>query len=611
MENARTKMDVIRNAAWFAWHFINLHPFKDGNGRVSRIILERLLTHHNIPNPIIYPWGEDVYVPLNIYQEIIIDSVLISIGFHQQLENSLINKIPYTYVNSHIFTPSFMKNYIRGEIERSKIGARDLLRASWLIPFPTVNYLTTHFIEEIDVRRDIYAQGNLLFSKAKFEAKNEESHKNWESFDAKLSDFLKLPEKEASHYIASYSFTLKTLPKEKAMDSPTMIRFLDRKIQELNQIKTPPKEERDRFDFLSPAFYARTIQESLDTETTFDRNDFLPCIPIFYEMGSKFINYMKSLKPFELGVNLNFEVSERLKKIYRDEHCPYFKYYQFQMFIDNIVAGKDKDRFNLLSDFIESTEGFGKDLFLSDPLKRYYLYVHPYLEKPLPFYRKLVLNFWEFAAILLYTMEVPKVMIDDQLPTYMRIYNVFSRSPTYIRRPKTPQRYNRDFEIGVIIAQGLEKLRVKLKKPIPVYSGQGCNKTYVETSSARAKREAKINYFVTPAVISASEDINVAKNFWTRDKCLFQFNMKNSYPIYEFSAFEFEREILLPPFVPFKHVKTMERIFPGNEKIKVFVLEEVDPPKNQWNFYNAFYPRKIELPKKYRFIRPWEMKKEK
>lgn len=45
---------VVKHAAWFAGHFLEVHPFGDGNGRLTRILLDSMLARvHPVPAPLV------------------------------------------------------------------------------------------------------------------------------------------------------------------------------------------------------------------------------------------------------------------------------------------------------------------------------------------------------------------------------------------------------------------------------------------------------------------------------------------------------------------------------------------------------------------------------
>jgi len=50
----RLILGVVQHAAWFAAHFLEIHPFSDGNGRLTRILIDALLARiHPVPVPLI------------------------------------------------------------------------------------------------------------------------------------------------------------------------------------------------------------------------------------------------------------------------------------------------------------------------------------------------------------------------------------------------------------------------------------------------------------------------------------------------------------------------------------------------------------------------------
>lgn len=45
---------VVKHAAWFAAHFLEIHPFGDGNGRLTLILVDAVLARvHTVPAPLI------------------------------------------------------------------------------------------------------------------------------------------------------------------------------------------------------------------------------------------------------------------------------------------------------------------------------------------------------------------------------------------------------------------------------------------------------------------------------------------------------------------------------------------------------------------------------
>jgi len=46
---ARKDLPICAKAAWAAYHFVRVHPFADGNGRISRMLLNWVLKHEGVP----------------------------------------------------------------------------------------------------------------------------------------------------------------------------------------------------------------------------------------------------------------------------------------------------------------------------------------------------------------------------------------------------------------------------------------------------------------------------------------------------------------------------------------------------------------------------------
>ena len=49
-----SKEDLIRYASRISYYFVRIHPFQDGNGRTSRMLLDFILTSHGIESPVLF-----------------------------------------------------------------------------------------------------------------------------------------------------------------------------------------------------------------------------------------------------------------------------------------------------------------------------------------------------------------------------------------------------------------------------------------------------------------------------------------------------------------------------------------------------------------------------
>lgn len=106
LRNAKTNKDIIDSASTFFWKLIGFHAFGDGNGRTSRVILEKILEAYNLPTPIFSSnFGTDITLSEKDFSTVVTDAVALSKKFNDDLIKLLENDIPYSYVNSHYLAP--------------------------------------------------------------------------------------------------------------------------------------------------------------------------------------------------------------------------------------------------------------------------------------------------------------------------------------------------------------------------------------------------------------------------------------------------------------------------------------------------------------------------
>jgi hypothetical protein len=63
----RKTMDPVELAARFQYAMVSIHPFTDGNGRTSRLLMDRILREHNLPPSILGDSDRDILVPIEEY----------------------------------------------------------------------------------------------------------------------------------------------------------------------------------------------------------------------------------------------------------------------------------------------------------------------------------------------------------------------------------------------------------------------------------------------------------------------------------------------------------------------------------------------------------------
>jgi hypothetical protein len=92
-----SREDILIASARFYRNMVGIHPFPNGNGRTSRLIVESVLTQKGINPPLNFHWGEDVLMSENSFVKMFQDAVAQSDHLHQdackKIEQMGINSI--------------------------------------------------------------------------------------------------------------------------------------------------------------------------------------------------------------------------------------------------------------------------------------------------------------------------------------------------------------------------------------------------------------------------------------------------------------------------------------------------------------------------------------
>lgn len=96
-EANKDTMDPIRLAVEFQRSFISIHPYVDGNGRGSRLLMDRILLEHGLPPTLILEHNMDLYASLDAYEAVVRAGVADSINLlkNELYERRAANKVPF------------------------------------------------------------------------------------------------------------------------------------------------------------------------------------------------------------------------------------------------------------------------------------------------------------------------------------------------------------------------------------------------------------------------------------------------------------------------------------------------------------------------------------
>lgn len=78
---------VIERVAQFLYEYVSIHPHANGNGRIARLLAERILSHFDLPPPIWTHAGWDVTLSMSEFIKVLSDSIYLSKILHSQLVN--------------------------------------------------------------------------------------------------------------------------------------------------------------------------------------------------------------------------------------------------------------------------------------------------------------------------------------------------------------------------------------------------------------------------------------------------------------------------------------------------------------------------------------------
>jgi len=89
VKKADTPEEVLAAAAKFQREFASIHPFFDGNGRMVRLLTEKLLESKGLPAPLYAHWGEDLALSRVESERQLAQGVALSQKFQSDLEKSI------------------------------------------------------------------------------------------------------------------------------------------------------------------------------------------------------------------------------------------------------------------------------------------------------------------------------------------------------------------------------------------------------------------------------------------------------------------------------------------------------------------------------------------
>lgn len=103
-------MDPIDLASKYQYRLVSLHPFLDGNGRTTKLFMDRILKEFNLPPPMFRDNDYDIFYTEEEYSQKVRDAVLRSLyvhatAFKNRHTNKWLNEAPNTYKINKKDTP--------------------------------------------------------------------------------------------------------------------------------------------------------------------------------------------------------------------------------------------------------------------------------------------------------------------------------------------------------------------------------------------------------------------------------------------------------------------------------------------------------------------------
>ncbi len=127
-EKNKDKKDPIELAAIFQRAFISIHPFIDGNGRTSRLLMDRILREFNLPPALLRESNDDLYVSESKWINKVREGVKDYVSIHQKGEYSKgsVNRPSFDKAHRYLYDDKFSEVVKKYKISDVKINKNDI-----------------------------------------------------------------------------------------------------------------------------------------------------------------------------------------------------------------------------------------------------------------------------------------------------------------------------------------------------------------------------------------------------------------------------------------------------------------------------------------------------